>query len=82
MKKLILIVLAVASISCAGQEIRLAVELPCPAPLVLPGLPDALLPALDAMDVELYKALSKIHELQKARRATLQAICRSTHDNI
>ncbi len=65
---------------CATNPIVVSAPLECPVPLVLPKVSEELKPKIVSMDEDLYTYFVTRDRLQSARRETLQAICRSTHE--
>jgi hypothetical protein len=85
---LIVGMLSVALIaSCSTREVAVGTELPCPDPLVLVKADPEVRAHIDKMrDAEAGSDQRRTYEFflhraakQKARRARLQEICRSTH---
>ena len=70
-------------VGCATQYVPVAAPLDCPDPLVLEKADQIIKAKINVMkahDPELYTFFFDRSELQRKRRATLQAICRSTHE--
>lgn len=80
MKKLILTSSIILIASCSTKTIPVQVPLLCPDPLEFEGFPAELVSQAQMMSRELRTYFIKRDKLQTARRETLQAICRSTHN--
>jgi len=76
MKKSILIILAIISVSCGSKIIPVPVELRLPPDLVLPKLE---VDSLECVSALTYGTLVTRDKLLKARIKTLNAIIKSTH---
>lgn len=78
-----LCVLVVVIAGCATQYVPVSSPLDCPDPLVLePASPEikAQINDMKANNKPLYEFFYYRSKLQKDQRATLQAVCRSTHE--
>jgi|GEM_PF-4353180 len=78
MKKLLILLAIISGNACSERIIPVQVALKCPTPLILPVLGD-LASEMNLLSTQTQNILILRDKLQKARRGTLQDICRSTH---
>jgi len=87
MKAIITVLSVLVLVSCGTREVAVGTALPCPDPLVLVKADPATRAHIDTMknaaagsDQRMaYEFFLRRAAKQKARRARLQEICRSTH---
>ena len=75
-----LILLSIILVSSCATTVVVPMALRCPDPLVLPKIPDYIIPEVALLSRDTAEYFMKRDQMQTARRATLQDICRSTHE--